>query len=250
MYDYVLYQQFGGLGDNLQFSTLPEGFYEMGKTFAVSSNNKVRNKEITQLVWEENPYVLNTESDEKPNCGSVLPQKWLTEARNVVEWNEIRHGIDPKNLKPKIFYKPKRTPEYDDYFVFDLGADTCFRRGFYSVEKLIEVVNKINKSYNKTLFISSEHSKSPIIEHFSGENKIKIKNIFEYCDVIHSCKKFICLYSGGGSLASCVREEGTLCLFPDIDQKKEILGNSYLHPNVLYMDSEYQFLNSRPDWRL
>ena len=71
MTDYILYQQFGGLGDNLQFSTLPERFHRMNKTFSVSKENEVFNDEVTDLVWGHNPFVQDVKSDGVPNCGSM-----------------------------------------------------------------------------------------------------------------------------------------------------------------------------------
>lgn len=49
----------GGLGDNLQVSTIPRRFYEKFGYKGVYISNSVpwRNKEIKELVWDLNPYI-------------------------------------------------------------------------------------------------------------------------------------------------------------------------------------------------
>ena len=58
MSDVLLGSYFGGLGDNLQFSTLPEEFSkQQGRDTYIVSETTFRNKEIYDLVWGCNPYV-------------------------------------------------------------------------------------------------------------------------------------------------------------------------------------------------
>jgi len=53
----IISQPWGGLGDNLHYSTLPELFSNKGYDVYISNNNKVRNSEIFDLVWKMNPYI-------------------------------------------------------------------------------------------------------------------------------------------------------------------------------------------------
>ena len=46
----ILYQPWGGLGDNLQFSTLPEMFSKLGYEVYISDKNAYRSVEIFDLV--------------------------------------------------------------------------------------------------------------------------------------------------------------------------------------------------------
>ena len=49
----------GGLGDALQFSTLPEEFQkQQGRKTYIVSDAPFRNQGIYDLVWDKNPYVL------------------------------------------------------------------------------------------------------------------------------------------------------------------------------------------------
>ena len=59
MSDVYLKAWHGGLGDALQFSTLPEEFSKQQdrKTYIVA-DAPFRNEGIYDLVWDKNPYVL------------------------------------------------------------------------------------------------------------------------------------------------------------------------------------------------
>jgi hypothetical protein len=249
MSDYILYQQFGGLGDNLQFTTLPKRFNELGKTFSVSKTNELINHEINDLVWKKNPFVQTTDSELSPNCGSMKKNHRPRHIRNVIEWNEWRHDLEPLNTNPVIYYTPKKIPEAEDKILLDLGAGTCFRRKFYSIDRVLSLNNYLKSKTKNNLHVKSKYSISPITKYYEDEENILLDDIFHYCDLIYSCKKFICLYSGSSVLASCIRKSGILCIFPDIDQKKEIFGCSYLFPNITYITCDKLFLNSSPDWR-
>ena len=61
----------GGLGDSLQFSTLPEEFYkQQGRETYVADGCSFRNKEIYDLVWGCNPYVKGVKEGER-NAGDI-----------------------------------------------------------------------------------------------------------------------------------------------------------------------------------
>ena len=56
----TLYQQFGGLADNLIYSHLPYLFNQLGIQFHLNKFNACRNEGINELVWHYNPYVSKT----------------------------------------------------------------------------------------------------------------------------------------------------------------------------------------------
>ena len=66
MSDVILGAYFGGLGDQLQFSTLPEEFYkQQGRETYLADGSNFRNKEIYDLVWGENPYIKGVVEGER-----------------------------------------------------------------------------------------------------------------------------------------------------------------------------------------
>ena len=53
----VIEQPWGGLGDNLQFSTIPELAHSLGIKVFISNRNCYRNLDIKKLVWDMNPFI-------------------------------------------------------------------------------------------------------------------------------------------------------------------------------------------------
>lgn len=68
--DIIISQEWGGLGDNLQYSILPELYSNEGYDVYISSNNNCRNNEIFEIVWKSNPYIKGV-SLKKPNAGQI-----------------------------------------------------------------------------------------------------------------------------------------------------------------------------------
>lgn len=250
--DIIFKQNCPGLGDSLQFSTLPERYAEVGNKFYLHNSNVVNNSEIESLVWLSNPHVEKEKSFEKINCTyhthMTVDLSTKFKVRNFVEWAEFSHGFEIKNSKPKIYYKPEDISELSEISVLDIGSITCFNRGFYKIESLVNLINKTIDD-RKTLLINSKHSFSPILDSFKHLDNIDVQDIYHYSNIIKSCREFYCLYSGGASLASAIREDGAFVFFPDIDIKKEITSGSHLMPNNRYYCKDKTFLNSRADWR-
>jgi hypothetical protein len=111
MSDVILKSYFGGLGDSLQFSTLPEEFYkQQGRETYIQDGANFRNKEIYDLVWGMNPYVKGIKSGQW-NAGDTPEIKVENHTGNWISNWEYLHGLEPKNIRPKIYYEPKKLPE-------------------------------------------------------------------------------------------------------------------------------------------
>ena len=108
MSDVLLGSYFGGLGDNLQFSSLPEEFSkQQGRDTYIVSETTFRNKEIYDLVWGCNPYVKGVKEGKRtagdiPEINFVNPNGYYS---SITNW-EYLHGLKPTNNLPKIYYKP------------------------------------------------------------------------------------------------------------------------------------------------
>ena len=249
----ILYQPWGGLGDNLQFSTLPRRFAEDNTKTFISRKNVYRNDEIKKIVWDPNPFITNSESNETPNCGSsttAAPTRALTSARNIVEWQEIRHGLEPKSLLPEVHYTPQLISDLNDTMVVDLGAHSSFLHNKYNLIMLVENINSIlkeNENY-RTILVNSKYNKGRLDRLYSHLEGLEIADIFHYADVVKNCKKFVCLYSGSSVLASCLRKKETLCVVPYGTEK--IFGPcTWLFPTVQYMIPSGIILNYSPEWK-
>jgi|10_taG_2_1085330.scaffolds.fasta_scaffold01105_2 ADP-heptose:LPS heptosyltransferase len=256
----VLYQPWGGLGDNLQFSTLPRRFAELGNgaNFSISNKNVYRNDEIKKMVWDANPFISDTMSSMRPNCGSMAPEKVPYDTRNIIEWNEARHGFEPKNSLPEIHFEPQQMPGLNNVIVLDLGAQTTYQHARYTLPILVENINNILKEHDgdRVVLVKSKYNKSPIDKFYADLDTLTVRDIFHYASIVKNCKRFICVYSGSTVLASCLREQDTICLYPDRDslganaESRVLAANrAWIFPNVLYMAASSRVLNDLPEWK-
>jgi|688.fasta_scaffold18544_5 hypothetical protein len=204
----ILLVNFGGLGDNLQFSTLPEEFKnQKNLDFYIhqSTYNNFRNKEIFSLVWEMNPYFKGVSNNEA-NAGHIHGYPGLD---NMICDIEIMHGLECKNNTFKLYYEPKKSGSFN--FIFDLTSISLKDYYTQNKEQLSKIVEEILEDYDTDIyFVEFINLKSkdyfPIIN-IPKAKKIEIKSIFEYCDVLSSCNNFVGLHSGGSHLATTYKNK-------------------------------------------
>jgi hypothetical protein len=210
----ILYVRWGGLGDHLAFSTLPEEFSKHNFEFYISDKSEFRSQEIYDLVWGTNPYVKGFTSEE-PNCGHL--ENWGCLTREIIEFDpnismhkniESFYEIDSNSDYPRIYYKPKDYIEYNDYILVDLNSSSISNFN-HNLNIISEYISSLKNE--KVLFIFSESSYGNMIinsDNFNDYNfkHIKTNDIFHYVDLIFSCKKFICLWSGGAHVATSIKK--------------------------------------------
>ena len=263
----------GGLGDNLQFSTLPEEFSKQKKKKVyLSHNSKARNKEIIDLVWKCNPYVSGIIKNRIPNAGNVGFKFPKSKKLNIIQNWEIIHNLKIKNKYPKIYYKPKKI-NLSNTFLVDISGVSVFYnnslqkkisdkvrnlRNYYKNFKFINVrfANKISKPTeisfvekikfflkknffkNKINVVSSMNRHQFIDQNLDGN--IVIKSLKQYCDYISSCSGFISLHHGQSHLSSAIkfqynRNLRSICIIPsNIYDHDKGLG-MYIFDNVKYI---------------
>jgi hypothetical protein len=206
----ILYVNWGGVGDHLAFTTLPEIFAKLGYEFYISDKSIFRDPKIYDLIWGANPYVKGYTS-EPPNCGHV--ENWgvitpvafneeLTTHRNI----EIIYGVDNGNDYGKIYYKPNKIEDISDYILLDLNSFTIRE---YNNDNLKN--HLLNYKNEKFLVVLTDTYSNLVVgdDFFNGLNVefITTKDIFHYTDLIFSSKKFICLWSGSSILSSIIKNQ-------------------------------------------
>jgi hypothetical protein len=112
----------------------------------------------------------------------------------IVYAREYAHNFNPKNTQPIIYYQPKFNKEFMDKTVVDFGSSNHILYGFDYDQIKNFVFNNLDFTY---LNLKDELLVDGVINY-------KTKDIFEYIDMIYSCKKFICLMSGGNTLVSAI----------------------------------------------
>ena len=200
----VLSQSWGGLGDNLQFSTLPELYSKLGYKVYISKKNAYRNKEIYDLVWGLNPYVEGV-SDMEPNIGECRGVADIT--YDFIKNVELKNGLTNGYRKyPVIYYKPKLIQELSNCLLYDLTSITMYPKDTPIKLSFESIFNKYPElSIKKLVFEAIPNRNIPSFQH----DTYIIKSIYDLCDAIYSCKVFLCLRSGASVLASAIKGDGS-----------------------------------------
>ena len=239
MDDVILLAFHGGLGDNLQFSTLPEEFYkQQGRETYIWSQASFRNSEIYDLVWGHNPYVKGIKdgiwtAGDTPEIG----HKTLI-SDCIMNW-EALHGLEPTNKYPKIYYKPKKIYGFHNIILVDLSSISIT----YDSNEILELYNTIKKLHKDMMFFGVEFTnkiKDATIIEPDVDNKILIEDIFTYVDLMYSSFGVVSLHSGQNHLASAIKNQynkdlKVYCLMDDeeyVRQKKKAI---FVFDNVTYL---------------
>lgn len=245
----VFSNPWGGLGDNLCFSSLPERYSEIGKEFYVSSTNIVRNPEIHELVWKNNPYVKGV-TDSRPNVGAYINSKYWRDYKpygnNMVEYIDTAHGFAPKNKYPSVYYKNKNIDVLHGKTLISLSSikDT------YDEVRVEQYINSIIGS-NDDVYVINYVNKDSILQHdlfnlkhktynFKNGNMYNVTNIFDLCDAIKSCSRFITMYTGTAVLSSALNHNKNIkcdVIAPNKLRNKILDGKLYYYDN-----NEYHFV--------
>mgnify|MGYP006220701545 FL=1 len=247
MSDVYLKAWHGGLGDALQFSTLPEEFEkQQGRKTYIVADAPFRNEGIYDLVWDKNPYVHGKKFGEW-NAGDLpsIPYRedgFLEEngtGNMIPNWEKF-HGLQPTNKYPKIYYEPEKDKGVKDLFIVDFTSTTVSD----DPEKLSEVLQTLRKEYSDKKFISVEFSdinvKNCFSDDISFDGYIEVENIFRYCDLISSVYGYVSLHSGGTHLSSALKEYSpnlnSICILSkEWYNEHEVLDNHFLFDNIKYL---------------
>lgn len=231
----IISQNWGGLGDNLQFSTIAEGFFNQGKKVYISSGNICRTQEIYDLVWGSNPFILGA-SDLPPNAGQCREHEYLQQSRIPTfmhRW-ERAHGLPPVNRYPRIYYKPKLIESLRDRYIVEMNSTTTQ----YSPEQIsdfLHVFQRFHVASTKDILqatFPNKFTKHTMV--ISGVDPFLIEDIFHYCDVLHSVKGFATVFSGACVLASAIRQDRDRPSIHCLVNRQFYNVGFFIFPNVRY----------------
>lgn len=214
----IIEQSWGGLGDNLQLSTLPELLSGHGYEVYVSTNNAYRNPEIKSLVWDKNPFVsgiVDPNDDfvlsvgSASNLGNPNEQFYPGWRGTIVDaWEEYVTEIllgEPirTNGFAKVYHEASKESKIEgDYIYADLTAFAT--RGDYCYEKYWDV---ILSRHPENKIIVPVMSKLPdyipsVPDNASDRYEIVVINsIFDYIDIMAHAKHFYNVFSGMNTLS-------------------------------------------------
>lgn len=239
----------GGLGDSLQFSTLPEELYnQKGITTYIWDQAFFRNPEIRELVWGKNPYIKGEKSG-KWNTGDTPEIKFENLTGNCISNWELSHGLNPVNRYPKIYYQPNKL-DLSDVILVDLSTITRE----YEHVKLLETYHKIKSQHPEKLFIGARFKKNVnpprdsnianvgkhIVYNFETDDLIHIEDIFHYSDILASCFGLISVHSGQSHLSSAIKNQynpelNSYCIMPEEDYQYHVNRGLFIFDNINYV---------------
>ena len=210
MSDVYLKAWHGGLGDALQFSTLPEEFYkQQGRKTYIVEDAPFRNPEIYDLVWDKNPYVHGKKAGVW-NAGDLakIPYQQLCMdgkgTGNMISNWELFHGLEPVNTHPKIYYEPEMHDGFKDVFIVDYTSTTID----YDQNELKRILEDTKKEYPDKRFLSVDFIKSVSSNSYDigYDGYVEVESIFRYCDLIASSYGILTLSSGASHMSSAIKD--------------------------------------------
>lgn len=202
----VIYQPWGGIGDNLAHSVIPELCNKYGIKCYLSEHNHCRNSQIYNLIWKLNPFIQSVPSPVKDFSWIDQCKNYEIPGRNHIQVIQRIHGFDEDHEYPKIYYKPNYLPEFKNVTILDLNAISVGYDRNVLRDKVTQLLEEKNIKDN---IVDIVHSKvADQVNYDTHTNKtLDINDLFLYCDIIHSCKRVITLNSGITNLASTIKNQ-------------------------------------------
>ena len=238
MSDVILAAFHGGLGDNLQFSTLPEEFHkQQGRDTYIWSQASFRNQEIYDLVWGHNPYVKGIK-DGDWSAGDTPDRHRVIESDCISNW-EALHGLKPTNKYPKIYYEPEKISSFDNVILVDLSSISIT----YDEEKILKLYDAVRKTHEGMVFLEVEFTnkiKGATIIEPDVTGVVEIESIFTYVDLMYSSFGVISLHSGQNHLASAIKNQynndlEVYCLMDEYEYQRQKDKSIFIFDNVNYL---------------
>lgn len=238
----VIASRWGGLGDNLQFSTLPRRLKELGKNVYVKSDAYYRNDEIRDVVWGCNPYVdgyVTGPASAGDDCDRYHYFGVYENHIMNVEWS---HGLLPESTSPELHYVPNVIPNVKGRPVVDISAISTASKYRASETHLLEILKQVPEeailvNYTAQIVVGNAKHTQDVYNLSIPRETIDVGNLRELCDLIHTCDSFYCLHSGAEVLATGLRDDGIFSIILESDYRKMkstgLFNSEKVHYNVI-----------------
>jgi len=245
MEDIILSAWHGGLGDNLQFSTLPELYVKKGHNVYIEGSAYFRNKEIYDFVWGNNPYIEGKRLGER-NAGDIPRIKYKNVTGSHIRNWEIAHGFKGENDYPKVYIHPSFIPGYENIILIDVTVISTL----YDSDVLRDTILRLkdlykNKEFCRVRFKKDLNPDKGSSMAFDGkvfdfevysDTDLYINNIFEYYEIMNNCAGLISLHTGASHLSSEIKNNRkdeflSICLIPQWTIDRDI----FFFPNIEYI---------------
>lgn len=232
------------LGDELQFSWMPEVLHKLGYKVNLYAGKDVlpfSNEGIKKFVWDHNPYIKASEPvDNDWNIGDIPGVKYEnTTGAFLTNWARA-FGLPETETLPKIYYKPVEV-DWGHIKPVDgvIELSGISMKNEYKRDAVITAIQRIVKQYPKINFhvLKTDHQANPI--HIDGFGSVSCHSLEDVSNLIYSCKVFISLSSGLHSLAAAIQRYNQnlsqYCILPA--SKWDFFMNTklFIYPNIIYI---------------
>jgi hypothetical protein len=230
----VISQPWGGLGENLMYSTLPERFAALGVESYTSSRNALRNPEIGHLVWGLNPFVRGV-SEDSPNAGSSKGISPLLANSPFIARIEAAHGLEPVSCYPKLYYRANKRADVEQAVLIDVSSVTVPHRRSGLAKYIDFVLSRY--AYHRSSVLQVRFSK-PVAANHNNHPLVfppfTPRTLLEYCDAIVSCRAFITVHSGAQAMAVALRRDASTPTIHCYCTPAQFNVRDFIFPNVEY----------------
>lgn len=237
MSNITIYQPWGGLGDNLAHSIIPELCNKKEIKCFLSKHNFYRNQQIYDLVWGCNPFIEKETVDTKDLSWLDRCKQYENKGLNHVQVVQKTYGFSGEYEYPKIYYTPKLLPQYSDVTFLDLNSISVGYDKNTLKKKLKSLLDDL-KHYNIINVVHSKVTNDSYLDDIPVIT-LDVNNLFLYCDIIHSAKNIITLNSGITNLSSTVKNQHNsnvnIYTFTYKKYLKEYGSNGYFYSNNNYI---------------
>lgn len=220
----VLKIKYGGLGDNLLYSPIPRcakqrwGYDQVW----ISRYSEYRNPETKHLVWELNPFI-----DGFTDLDAPYPNFTTTrEGFNILDEIMAFYGLPDDGVRfrePELYYQPNIIPSLRDAVILD---PNCINKtGIPSMDMVQRYLHSLKMEVRVTHQMVGIYGEVPTY----GRAEIVARNLKHFCDIIASCRTFICFTTGSATLAAALHKEAAVLYIEGI---KPMFHHSRLHTYV------------------
>ena len=244
----VFAQPWGGLGDNLQYSNLPELYDKEGVKFFVSFFNHTRNKQIDKFCWGDSNF-SSGKILKKPNIGwktwiDTLENYKDRKDINIIQKNNLNHGFEEgegypsMNIDKKLKNNKIQFPYLADFNAITLVPST---NGWNQIQQHIGGTNISMLSFPNVKNLTNAPSLFK-----SDYERLEVNSLEESLAVLSKTDTFICLNSGSHTLAAGLkniigRPNNIISFYPGAKDVNNPDGR-YMFQNV-----EYKMVDSLPE---
>lgn len=232
----VIQSHAGGLGDCLWYSQAAEALARDGHEVYYTPI-QFRNPEIEDLIWKCNPFSSGPSND-PPTISWETTKRMCTEAKSNSPMRRMGEICGYRSFSdyPVIYYKPRFRPEWINRIPCDLTSISQPFPKHHVQDFLIKLNRNGNIDSSRLVLLKSKHQGLSGQEMFDEAIRVhETESIFELCDIIYSCRKFVCVDSGTNSLASAIRGYAP---WPDIyclTTTMSFNDRLFMYPNVHYV---------------